>query len=100
MSKSELEHVIVVNLAMNFPEINKTGGSRGFIQVHRWMKQAPLVSAMQSPCASSAAQALHCLPWCRLMVVTLNTVRWHTQPPLGSVHSAEIDELKIFSPLT
>ncbi len=31
VSKPALEHVIVVDLAMNFPEINRTGGSRGFV---------------------------------------------------------------------
>ncbi len=31
MSKPAPEHVIVVNLAMNFPEINRFGGSRVFI---------------------------------------------------------------------
>jgi hypothetical protein len=31
VSKPALEHVIVVNLAMNFPDINRSGGSRGFV---------------------------------------------------------------------
>ncbi len=31
VSKPALEHVIMVNLAMNFPEINRSGGSRGFV---------------------------------------------------------------------
>ncbi len=31
VSKQALEHFIVVNLAVIFPQINRSGGSRGFV---------------------------------------------------------------------
>jgi hypothetical protein len=31
VSKQELEHFVVVDLAVNFPQINRSGGSLGFI---------------------------------------------------------------------
>ncbi len=83
VSKHVLEHVIVINLAMNFQEINRSGG--------RWElsceESCSIVCVVQSPCASSAVQALPCLSWCWLVVVTLNTVWWHTQPPCTGQNS-------------
>jgi hypothetical protein len=31
VSKPALEHFVVVDLAVNFPQINRSGGSRGFV---------------------------------------------------------------------
>ncbi len=31
VSKPVLEHFVVVNLAVKFPQINRSGGSRGFV---------------------------------------------------------------------
>ncbi len=31
VSKPALEHFVVVDLAVNFPQINRSGGSQGFV---------------------------------------------------------------------
>jgi hypothetical protein len=58
VSKPALEHVIGVNLAMNFQEINRSGGSRGLVAGRIVLNLYDVVSVVQSPCASSTAQAL------------------------------------------
>ncbi len=82
MSKPVLEHVIVVNPVVNFSEMNRSGGSLCFTCIC---------------CAQS-------LQWHRLLLVLVPTGGGDSEYRLvvysTSVHSAELDERKGFSPLT
>ncbi len=79
MSKPALEHVIVVDLAMNFPEINRSGGSWGFVAGRIVLNLCLQCKILQLPCVFSKEhwQALPCLSCCLL--------GWLLRTPFGGI---------------
>ncbi len=72
MSKPDLEHhdVIVVDLAMNFQEINRFGGSRGFVAGRNILNWYPWCKVQLSWALSACSHSLAC----RLRAIT-NAIR-------------------------
>jgi hypothetical protein len=88
VSKPALEHFVVVNLAVNFPQKNRSGGSRGSCSTcMRGANSLRLFHGEASPLSVLVPTGGGESEYCSVAYSTL-------------VHSAEVNDMKSFSPLT
>ncbi len=89
VSKPALDHVIVVNLAMNFQEINRSGGSRGLVA-------GRIVLHLYPQCMSLGLLRCASSPLSVLVPTGGGNSEYHSVAYSTSVHWTELDELKVF----